>query len=298
MSAVVPVAFFTYRRPDLVAKSLASLRANNVPLIYAFSDGAARPEYAADVAAVRALLHAVDWTRIEIVEQTRNVGVSANIFVGITAVLERHDSVFVVEEDLEFVPGTYPYICAALERYRTDAQVFGVAAWNHPRVTPENVTAPYFSGRSTSLLWGTWKRAWDGVLDHDCASLVRICADFGIDPAKYGDDNVNAAIHEHTHGMWDHRFNLHMLAAGGLFLWPARSMGAHLGYDPRATNSPNGVGWEDAPSPAPDSASVPWPDVVEHPGAAEPWRRAVNAPPRPSFVARAVRKLRRLLGGR
>jgi hypothetical protein len=31
--------------------------------------------------------------------------------------------------------------------------------------------------------------------------------------------------------------------------------------------------------------------VVEHPGAGAPWRRTVNAPPRPSLFSRVLRRL-------
>lgn len=298
MSDTVPVAYFAYRRPDLVERSLASLRANQVPLLYAFSDGPREPGLAPDVAAVRQRLRAVDWTTMVLVEHQRNMGVSAVVLGGVTRVLEEHDRLIVCEEDLEFMPGTYAWLCAALAYYADDPRVMGVAAWNHPRVTPANVTTdPYFSGRTTSLLWGTWRRAWDGVMDTTCAELCDLCAARGIDVTEYGDDIRNAAIHEQQYGMWDHRFNLHVLAQGGVFLWPARSMVAHLGYDPRATNSPNGTGWEDTPSPAPPPASVRWPDVRIHPESAALWCRAVNAPLPPSLLARVRRRLRRFWAG-
>lgn len=296
MSTVVPVAYFTYRRPDLVARSLASLRANKVPLVYAFSDGPRDASLAAEVADVRRLLRQVEWTKMILVEHPANVGVLANVLDGMDQVLSQHDEVIVCEEDLEFVPGTYAYLCAALEHYRNDPRVMGVAAWNHSRVTPPDVTTdPYFSGRTTSLMWGTWRRAWRGMMDATCATLVDQCRARGIDPAEFGDDNVNAAIHEFTHGMWDHRFNLHVLANRGLFLWPARSMVTHLGYETRATNSPNGKGWEDTPSPAPNPDAVRWPEpTAAHPGSAPRWRQTVNIPPPPSFLARVRRRLKRM----
>lgn len=296
MSAVVPVALFAYRRPDLLERVLASLRENRVPLVYAWSDGARDAGLQSDVAAVRKLLRAVDWTEIHVVEQPVNVGVADAVLGGVSSVLDAHEEVIVCEEDLEFGSGTYAWLCAALAHYRNDPRVMGVTAWNHPRVTPSDVTTePYFSGRSTSLLWGTWRRAWAGILDHTCADLCQACARAGINVAEYGDDLINSAIHEQQYGMWDHRFNLHMLAHRGVFLWPARSMAAHTGYDPRATNSPHGKGWEDAPVPAPPVEAVRWPDLRVHPGSAPLWRVTVNAPPPPSFFARVRRRIRRFL---
>jgi hypothetical protein len=295
VSAAVPVALFAYRRPDLLARTLESLRVNRVPLVYAWSDGPRDASVEADVAAVRALLRRVTWTKVVLVEQPRNVGVAASELRGISRVLEEHGEVVAVEEDLEFGPGTYEFLVAALVHYRDDARVMGVTAWNHPRVTPPDViTEPYFCGRMSGLMWGTWRRAWAGVADHPAAVFAARCAESGIDVTRYGDDLRDSVQHEEAYGMWDLRFNLHMLAQRGLFLWPARSMVAHTGYGPRATNSPNAAGWEDSPSPAPTVGSITWPEVREHPGSAELWRRAVNAPPRPSVLARIRRRLRRL----
>ncbi|HLA89897.1 MAG TPA: hypothetical protein VJL28_05675 [Gemmatimonadaceae bacterium] len=295
MSSVVPVVLFAYRRPDLLARTLESLRVNRVPLLCAFSDGPRDASVEADVAEVRRLLRHVDWTRMILVEQAANLGVGESELAGISRVLAEHEEVVSVEEDLEFGPGTYAYVCAALARYRDDPRVMGVTAWNHPRVTPDDVvTDPYFCGRMSGLMWGTWRRAWAGVTEHPAADFAAMCRARGVDPTRYGDDLRDSVVHAEEYGMWDLRFNLHMLAQGGLFLWPARSMVAHTGYDPRATNSPNVAGWADAPAPAPPVESVRWPEVVEQPGSAALWRRAVNAPPRPSLLVRAWRRLARL----
>jgi len=173
----------------------------------------------------------------------------------------------------------------------------GVTAWNHPRVTPRDVGAdPYFCGRMSGLMWGTWRRAWSGVTERTAAELCETCRARGIDVSRYGDDLVSAAVDEAAAGMWDMRFNLHMLAQRGLFLWPARSMVVHTGYEPRATNSPNAAGWEDFASPTPALDRIRWPAVEEQPECAGLWRLAVNAPPPPSFFRRVRRRLGRLWG--
>ncbi|MEA3248011.1 MAG: hypothetical protein U9Q74_17825 [Gemmatimonadota bacterium] len=287
----IPVVLFAYRRPDLLARCLASLRANDVSRIYAFSDGPRDASATSDVAAVRALLKSVDWAPLELVAADGNLGVSSSQFRGISAVLDRHEMAVVVEEDLEFGPGTYAFVCEGLRRYREEPRAMGVTAWNHARVTPPGVTQPYFTGRMSGLMWGTWWRAWDGILEKTARELRDDCLARGIDPGRFGADLVESVVHEEERGMWDIRFNLHMLARGGLFLFPARSMVRHTGYDPRATNSPHSAGWEDVMEPAPSLASVEWPAVVEQPGSARLWRAAV-APPRPSWRARLRRLFR------
>lgn len=291
---MIPVVLFAYRRADLLRRTLACLRANHVPMIYAFSDGARDASAAADVEAVRAELRAVDWTRIEVVASPGNLGVSEAEQRGITRVLAAHELAVIVEEDLEFVPGTYDFVCAGLTRYRDDARVFGVTAWTHPSVTPPGVSQPYFTGRMSGLMWGTWARAWDGMLSATALERRDECLAKGIDPSRFGRDMVDSPAHELQIGGWDIRFNLHMLARGGLFLFPATSMVQHIGYDARATNSPDATGWEPVSAPAPAIESIVWPEVRELKGSAELWRLAIDGPPVPA-VRRVLRRARTAL---
>jgi hypothetical protein len=294
MGDVIPVALFAYRRPDLLVGTLESLRRNQVPLIYAFSDGPARAAVSGDVAQVREMLRAVDWTKIEIHASPTNLGVSGAVIGGVDYVLARHEMVAVVEEDLEFVPGTYEYLCAALRRYRTDERVMGVTAWGPKPITPPGVTGPYFSGRISSLVWGTYRRAWAGMAEVTAMERLAECRAKGIDPARMGPDLVDSIPHEIDRGFWDFRFNLQMLARGGVFLWPPVNMVRHNGYEPRATNSPNlPPGWEDVLEPAPDPTRLVWPAVVEHPGSAKLWFKARDHRP-PPLIARAWRRLLRV----
>jgi hypothetical protein len=280
VNAHVPVALFAYRRADLLERTLASLRANGVPKIYAFSDGPRDPSVASQVDEVRAVLRRVDWCDIEIGESPINRGIGVAMLTEVSALFERYESLVVIEEDLEFVDGTYAFLCAALQHYRDEPRAMGVTAWTHARVTPAGLTDPFFSGRMATFVWATWRRAWSGMLDATALQRRDECLAAGIDPARFGDDLVESPAHEVEKAMWDIRFNLHMLARRGVFLYPATSMVRHTGYDSRAMNLTSENGWEDLPEPAPDTATVRWPAVVEYPGTDALWRRGLNAPKR------------------
>ena len=58
---MIPIILFAYARPDHMRRTLDGLRANQVPLIYAFSDGPRTPDKAPAVAEVRQVLRAIDW---------------------------------------------------------------------------------------------------------------------------------------------------------------------------------------------------------------------------------------------
>jgi hypothetical protein len=111
--STVPVVLFAYARPLHLARALACLRENGVPLIFAFADGAKGAADAVAVAESRALLHTVDWCEMRVVEREKNLGLGRNVLAGVTGVAAHYDAFIVWEDDLVCVPGTYGWMCAA-----------------------------------------------------------------------------------------------------------------------------------------------------------------------------------------
>jgi hypothetical protein len=296
------VAFFAYRRADLVARTLAALRANGVTLIHAFSDGARGDGDKADVAEVRRVLRSVDWADLRLVERPVNLGIDgteAGIVRGITETLALHEEIVVCEDDIELAPGAYGYLVAALERYRAAPRVMSVSGWTHARLTPDDAhDAPHFTGRFVCWGWATWRRAWSGFPDSSAGRLRDACAARGIDIGKYGNDITALFADRAAKVTWDYCFSLHMMLHDGLTLLPPRTMAAHIGYDVRATHPQASTGWEDHPESPPPPATIRWPEVREHPASAGLYRRWLDVPPRPSLVGRIRRRLARLIGAR
>ena len=59
MNTMIPVILFIYARPDHLRRTLNCLQENQVPLIYAFSDGPRTPDKAPLVAQVREILRSI-----------------------------------------------------------------------------------------------------------------------------------------------------------------------------------------------------------------------------------------------
>lgn len=297
MNGTVPVALFAFRRADLLARTLAALRTNGVTLIHAFSDGARNEADDAGVAEVRRVLHAVDWAEVHLVQRPENVGLYASVVGGISQVLSTHDRVVVCEEDIEFAPGAYAYMCAALERYADEPRVMCICGWTHPRMTPPDAqTAPHFTGRFAEWGWATWRRAWTGFAASGRTDLRDRCIARGIDLGKYGWDIADWFTPGTDRDSWDYNFNLHMLLHDGLALLPPRAMTLHTGYDARSSHPQDRSAWNDRAESPPPPGEVRWPEVRENPASAELWRIATTPPPRPSLAARARRKLARMIG--
>ena len=81
-AGIIPVVLLAYARPAHLARVLACLRENRVPLIHAFADGAKGPADAAAVREVRAMLRAVDWCDLRLVERDANLGLGRNVLAG------------------------------------------------------------------------------------------------------------------------------------------------------------------------------------------------------------------------
>jgi len=186
----------------------------------------------------------------------------------------------VFEDDLICVPGTYAYLCAAMEHYRDDTRVMSVTGWTHPLVTPKDVTdQPYFDGRAECLVWGTWARAWEGMTDYDALSLMKMCEEKGIDVYRYGADLTYMAKTELKRNIWAVRFLYWHIFNQGLCLRPPWSMVEHIGWDPQGTNAQTAGIW--AASPLKPCPPIPtkWPEPVEHPDCPDLCQKACGARP-------------------
>jgi hypothetical protein len=290
---LIPIILFAYARPDHLRRTLDCLRENKVPLIYAFSDGPRNPDLAGIVAQVRDTLRAIDWCDIVLCEREVNLGLGRSILNGVTEVLGKHDAAIIFEDDLICVPGTYDYLCAALDHYRNTPRVMSVTGWTHPLVTPGDVIdKPYFDGRAECLVWGTWVRAWNGM-EIDAKTLMGQCQDQSIDIYMYGADLVDMAKAELTQNIWAVRFLFLHILKKGLCLRPPWSMVEHIGFDTLATNASDGRIWTNPPLKPSPSLPEEWPEPTEHPACARMYQKVFGG--RPTFGGRLYRFTRRVV---
>ncbi len=285
----IPVVLFAYARPAHLARALECLRANAVPRLYAFADAAKNATDVAAVEATRAMLRAIDWCDVQLVEREKNLGLGRNVLAGVEEVAAKHEAFVVWEDDLICVPGTYAWMCAALLHYRDDARVMSVSGWTHPRVTPGDVgEAPYFDARADCWVWGAWARAWQGVTRETALEKMKAAARRGVAPAAYGADLPEQAGYEQRRNVWAVRWLYHHFQHGGLCVRPPWSMVEHIGFDALATNAANSSEWANPPlRPAPPIPTA-WPVACEHPSCRMLWQ---TANPRPSLGQRVRRKI-------
>jgi hypothetical protein len=270
---VTPIVLFAYARPTHLSRALACLRENGVPLIYAFADGPKDYSAVDGAEETRALLRRVDWCEMRLVERAENFGLGRNVLEGVSEVAERFASFIVWEDDLICVPGTYAWMCAALQQYANDREVMSITAWTHPRVTPPRLDGqPYLDARAECWVWGTWKRAWQGMVEENALQKLEKCESRGLASNAYGDDLPIMAKSEQIQNIWAVRWLYHHLQHGGLCLRPPWSMVEHIGFDVAATNAASASSWANPGLKTAPAIPSRWPDSLEHPRCRALWQ--------------------------
>jgi hypothetical protein len=99
--------------------------------------------------------------KIEIIFRDENFGLSRNIITGVTYVLEKHEQIIVLEDDLIVSKGFLKYMNEALELYRNDLEVGCIHSWNEDVDMSKYCETTFFLSGADCWGWATWKRAWE-----------------------------------------------------------------------------------------------------------------------------------------
>jgi hypothetical protein len=159
----IPLAFFSYNRPEHTARALDALAACHRQddfEFYFFSDGARNAEAQTGVAGVRHVLRAnAKRFSAQIVERESNFGLAKSIVDGVGRLCESHGRVIVLEDDLIVAPDFLHYMASALDHYEDHPEVMQVGAYTiaPPR---DRDTDAFLLPVTTTWGWGTWARAW------------------------------------------------------------------------------------------------------------------------------------------
>lgn len=292
-AAPIPAVLFAYARPVHLARALACLRENRVPLLYVFADGAKGVADRTAVAESRALLRGVDWCDVRLTERAENLGLGRNVLAGVTEIAAKHDAFIVWEDDLVCVRGTYDWMCAALRQYANDARVMSVTAWTHPRIIPSGLNEEsYFDGRAESWSWGAWSRSWKNMPEQTAIAKLVAVEKRGLAADVYGADLPLMAQDEVRKNLWAVRWLYHHLQHGGLCMRPPWSMVAHMGFDASATNAAFATGWANPPLRAAPALPAIWPEPQENLECRALWRAATR-PARFDVIRRIIQRIGR-----
>jgi hypothetical protein len=155
------IALFVYNRPEHTQEVLNSLQKNKIPKLYIFSDGVKDGKDKNTVGKVRNMIDSIDWRETEIIKSQENKGLANSIVYGVNYVLERHTRIIVLEDDCVPSDDFVDFMEKCFDKYENNEKVMNVTGYSLPINIPSGYPCDiYFSYRSSSWGWGTWRRAW------------------------------------------------------------------------------------------------------------------------------------------
>jgi len=172
-----PVALFIYNRPEHTSRTLEALRKNenaSATDLYVFADGPKSNATENDLAAIkkaRDVVSSVHGFRNVILSFSEiNLGLAGSIVKGINTVLEKSNTVIVLEDDVLTSTGFLSFCNSALDKYQNETNVSAISGYLFPVKTEK--TEAFFLSLVCCWGWATWKRAWK-MYEPDPEKLIK-----------------------------------------------------------------------------------------------------------------------------
>ena len=242
-SGSAPIAVFAYNRPDHLQRTLQSLVAcdgADAAPITVFIDGPKNPAGSEATEQVRQVASTILGGGADIRVADTNKGLSKSIVGGVGELVDRHGSVIVVEDDLALAPSFLTYMNAALERYKSDENVYQISG--HMFDVPEfaDRKEALFLPFTTTWGWATWSRAWKAY-DGEAAGWERLRQDsalrrrFDLDGA-YPYTWLMERQQRGQSDSWGIRWYWSVFQRDGMCLFPPVSLVNNTGQDGSGTH--------------------------------------------------------------
>lgn len=164
-----PICLFVYKRYNTTKLMLESLLACPECAdseLYVFMDEARNDSEANDVEKVRALFDNLQgFKAIHPYPARMNKGMARSVIDGVTTVLEKHESIIVLEDDLVVAPDFLTFMNAALEAYRDRSDIWSISGYtpNLKEIEQYDKNGVFLVPRAQCWGWATWSDRWETV---------------------------------------------------------------------------------------------------------------------------------------
>ncbi len=223
---------FVYNRADNTRRTLQALAANTLAReteVFVFSDGGRDQTSWAQVEEVRQVVKAATGFRsLTLIERPENYYLERNITEGISQVLEDHECIIVLEDDIVTSPYYLQYMNEAFTLYRDVPQVMHVAGFTNLNLTDRPF---YFTPHMSGWGWGTWRDRWNGHFLHYQTRQEALAGltQADEDALQYGGVFPCLRSLDRTPIPWDICWEIAIYRAGGLCLTPGQTMVRNIG---------------------------------------------------------------------
>jgi hypothetical protein len=245
-----PIILFVYNRPSHTAMTLQAL-SNNVladrSVLYIYSDGpraGASAEEIKSIMDVRRVIREKQWCKeVIIIERSHNAGLANAVRKGVGEVLDKNESVIVLEDDLVTSKGFLSYMNECLITYRDSANVWSVTGHMFPLNYGQVKSAllPYIS----TWGWATWSGRWkdfEKAKTQDTSTILKSQALSAL--FNLADYDYTAILKSNYQSSWGIQWYFHVFINHGLSVYPTRSMVRNIGMDGTGTHYKEAVAGE------------------------------------------------------
>ena len=158
-----PIIIFTYRRKiDKLIDSLLKNKLSKESDLYIFSDGYKNDIDKEDVLEVREGLKEIGgFRKITIYESPSNNGLATSVINGVSQIINLHETIIVLEDDLIVADNFLDYMNDALIFYKDDKTIWSISGYTPKLACLDNYKKDVFlSPRASSWGWATWRDRW------------------------------------------------------------------------------------------------------------------------------------------
>jgi hypothetical protein len=242
-----PIALFVYKRPNHTKSVIEALLKNKEAkdsILYVFADGAKNSALKSELESieeVRKIISKIEgFKQVIITERESNFGLKNNIISGISNVLEKFNSVIVLEDDIIPEIGFLKYMNDALFLYENEDKVMHISAFIYP-IKTKIISDTFFYNVNSCWGWGTWKRAWVHFEDNPLKVFQKVNQNYNEFKFNGGqknfffkqlENNVNGTLKS-----WAVLWHSAIYLNNGLCLHPSKSLITNIGFDNSGENS-------------------------------------------------------------
>ena len=227
-----PIALFVYNRLDNTQATIEHLKANSLAsesILYIFIDGGKDETSWKKVQEVRDYLHTITgFKEIHIIERPENFYLERNIIEGIKQVLNSHETIIVLEDDICTSPVFLEYMNNALDKYADNSKVMHIAGFTNLDIPEKGDT--YFTHHMSGWGWATWKKKWNYFTHYQTRQeALQGLTNNDIKKLEYNGNFTCLKSLDKNPIPWDICWEISIYKKGGLCLHPTHTLIKNVG---------------------------------------------------------------------
>jgi len=240
-----PICLFAYSRLIELKLTVESLQKNKLATesqLFIFLDGPVDLKDKVKVTEVKKFIYTIKgFADVIIYESKLNKGLANSIISGVSKMLEKYETVIVLEDDLILATNFLCYMNQALNYYSDKKRILSISGYafnlNYPRNYKYDVA---LSIRASSWGWATWKDRWF-VIDWELSDY----SSFRWNLIKHyyfnrGGSDLSHMLFRRINGLidsWAIRFVYHQYKHNYLDVFPVVSKVLNNGFSAEATHT-------------------------------------------------------------